>query len=379
MANVFTRKGKKGERVYYDFVRNGQRIRQKSDIILSGSAAHKKEQLREALIECMRLEKEGVMPSRRINTIVEWINDCKGGYTPKSKENVEVCKRKFIAWLKANNLQHITFDAFTREMAEDYLRFLVRSMRKNSAKGMYGWIKVFYNTAVEEDLIQRNPLQLSRRKIKEIYSEADDEPNTQAFTIEQLKYLVSMTEVPNNAKIRSGSVVRLSDLVLITFLCNGRRINEILGLKWSDIDWESRIITFKTSKTGQVCYVYMCKMLEERLLAIKNNHSAYRGTKVANRSALHVFKQCADTVYQNQLREVLNALQWVPDSGFQGLSHHSIRRSVETLLINKFGFEVGDHLVGHKSASIGMRHYYDKSSNNVIYKEAAEYLESLLT
>lgn len=378
MANIFTRKGKKGERVYYDYIRNGKRIRQKSDIILSGSAAHKKEQLREALIECHKLEKDGVLPNLKPTRIVEWIESCKGGYTPKSIDNAETSKRKFIKWLEDNNLHNLAFNEFTRDMAEEYLRFLVKGLRKASAKGMYGWIKVFYNTAVEEELIERNPLQLSRRKIREIYSVADDEPNTKAFTIEQIKYLVNMTEVPEGAKILSGSILRLSDLLLVTFLCNGRRINEILGMKWSDIDWEKRIITFNTSKTGQVCYVYMCKTLEERLMAIKEGTRVYKGSKGKQKGEGFVFLQCADTVYQNQFRVVLNALQWIPDKGFQGLSHHSMRRSVETFLINKFGFDVGDYLVGHAPRSIGLKHYYDKSSDNKIYKEAAEYLESLL-
>lgn len=368
MANVFTRKGKKGERVYYDYVRDGKRIRQKSDIILSGSAAHKKEQLREALIECHKLEKEGVLPSKKPTRIVDWIQSCAGGYTEKSKDNVETCKRKFIKWLQYNRLQNIAFDEFTREMAENYLRFLVSTMRINSAKGMYGWIKVFYNTAVEEELIQRNPFQLSRRKIKEIYAMRNDAPITQAFTIDQIKYLVNLSEAPKGAQIRNGSVVRLSDLVLITFLCNGRRINEILKLKWSDIDWDSRIITFNTSKTGQVCHVYISNLLESRLMAIKASQKASQ----------YVFKQIADTNYQNQFRELLVGLGWINGEWFCGLSHHSIRRCVETLLVNKFGFEIGDWLVGHAPKSIGLKHYYDKSSDNKIHKEVAEYLESLI-
>ena len=59
MANVYTREGKKGIQIYFDYkTPENPRKRVPSGIYLSGSKMHQKKQLAEALLMAQELEEE---------------------------------------------------------------------------------------------------------------------------------------------------------------------------------------------------------------------------------------------------------------------------------------------------------------------------------
>lgn len=59
------------------------------------------------------------------------------------------------------------------------------------------------------------------------------------------------------------------------------------------------------------------------------------------------------------------------------LSHHAIRRTVLTLLTDKFDHDRAELLVGHVGRTCGMRHYYKAQIG--LYKEATEFLEQYIS
>lgn len=371
MARVFIREGKKGKQIYFDYNCEGVRKRTPSGIYLSGGKMHQKKQLAEALVQCEELERNGII-TKESARLVDFIKNIEVLGKESTKNASRSHKKHFIKWLELNGLHNIKQDEFNREMAERYLRYVLdTSNRRASAVTRYKWMKVFFNNGVDLEIIENNPFLLSKRRLDAIFKAYENDSVTHAFTVEEIKRVIFAKSWDKELRYKHYETISyVQDLFLITFLCNGRRLGEILNLKWEDVDFESRYITFKTAKTGQICYVYIGSMLEKKLRELER-HRKWHETVLAKK---------AQTGVSNLIKSILIALGIRPDeSGAQGYSHHSIRRCVSTLLINKFGFEIGDFLIGHAPKSVGMFHYYDKSTNNEIYKNAAEYLESLLS
>lgn len=371
MANVFIRPSKKGDQIWYEYkTPENPRKRVPSGIFLMGSKMHQKSQMAEALVVAKSLEENqgasSVAPDKPTNgSVVEFIENAQAGIKASTQERMRSYKAMFIKWLTNNRLHNLPFEEIKKEHAEAYLTYLVENMKASSARTYYAWIKVMYNNAVDDELIDRNPFLLSKRKTNRIYGKGDDSTSASAFTIEDLKKLLKCED-----KI-------IADLTLLTFLCNGRRLNEIFKLKWSDIDFEERFIKFQTSKTGQICYVYICDTLMNLLKEMKAAHKSK--TVLPQRIA----KLCGGVgtlsmdMLSRRMRRTLVQLGIIEDKkGYSGYGHHSIRRSVETLLTERFDFARADVLVGHAAKTVGAKHYYKPTDN--FYREAAEYLESLV-
>lgn len=375
MANVFIREGKKGKQIYYDYkTPENPRKRVPSGIYLTGSKAHQRNLLSEAQLKAQELENDAMKKRstskkakqpKKVTTVVEFIEKAEAGIAEITKYQMRSYKSAFLKWLVDNGLHNKSFKDINRENAEAYLSHLVSNMRPSSAKTYYAWIKVMYNGAVDDELIDRNPFLLSKTKLNRIMGNIDDTTTASAFTMEQLLKLINCED-----KL-------VADLTLLTFLCNGRRMNEIYKLKWSDVNFDTRSIKFETSKTGQTCHVYIC----DRLMALlKELRAAHNGPKVLPQTVLticgHNTKLTQD-VLSRRMRRMMVELGIIENKkGYSGYGHHSIRRSVETLLIERFDFARADVLVGHAAKTVGAKHYYKPTEK--VYREAAEYLESLV-
>lgn len=375
MASVFIREGKKGKQIGYEYkTPENPRKRVASGIYLSGSKAHQRNLLSEAQLKAQALENEAmkkkstskvVKQPKKVITVVEFIEKAEAGIAEITKYQMRSYKSAFVKWLVDNRLHNKSFKDITKEHAEAYLSHLVSVMRPSSAKTYYAWIKAMYNGAVDDELIARNPFLLSKTKLNRILGNIDATLNAEAFTLEQLLKLINCED-----KL-------VANLTLLTFLCNGRRMNEIHKLKWSDINFDTRTIKFETSKTGQKCQVYIC----DRLMALlKELRAEHNGPNVLPQTVLticgHNTKLTQD-VMSRRMRRMLVELGIIEDKkGYSGYGHHSIRRSVETLLIERFDIARADVLVGHSPRSTGAKHYYKPTEK--VYREAAEYLESLV-
>ena len=375
MANVFIREGKKGKQIYYDYkTPENPRKRAPSGIYLTGSKAHQRNLLSEAQLKAQELENDAMKKRstskkakqpKMVTTVVEFIEKAEAGIAEITKYQMRSYKSAFLKWLVDNGLHNKSFKDINRENAEAYLSHLVSNMRPSSAKTYYAWIKVMYNGAVDDELIDRNPFLLSKTKLNRIMGNIDDTTTASAFTMEQLLKLINCED-----KL-------VADLTLLTFLCNGRRMNEIYKLKWSDVNFDTRSIKFETSKTGQTCHVYICDRL---MTLLKELRAAHNGPKVLPQTVLticgHNTKLTQD-VLSRRMRRMMVELGIIENKkGYSGYGHHSIRRSVETLLIERFDFARADVLVGHAAKTVGAKHYYKPTEK--VYREAAEYLESLV-
>lgn len=366
MANVYTREGKKGVQIWYEYkTKDNPRKRVPSGIFLSGTKAHQKLQLADALIEARRLEGEKVITNTI--TVSQYVSHVDVGIADKTKYSVSTYKKRFLAWCYEQGCHNNPLTSITRKDAEDYLIHLVSTMKVGSAKTYYSWMKVIFNQAVDDDLIPVNPFILGKKRLAKIYSSANQPATSaEALTINQIRQLCKYEDT------------LIADLTKLIFLCNGRRLNEIFKLKWEDIDYQSRMIKFVTSKTGQVCYVYISDTLMALLQDIRQSHNADtvlpdRVYTLSNKGLTPVSMD----LLSRRMHRALYALGIIPSmQGYSGYGCHSIRRTVETLLIEKYDFARADYLVGHAPKSIGARSYYRPTQS--LYIDAATYLESLI-
>lgn len=382
MANVLIREGKKGSQIYYDYkTPENPRKRVPSGVYLTGSKAYQRQLIAEAQVRAFELESEAMKsyiapvrksvvkaepPVHEEPTIIEYVTNAQVGQAQSTKKSISGFKNQFIQWLTDNGLQNLHFRQMTIGHAEEYLTHLVGSMKLSSAKTYYAWIKVIFNVAVDDDLIDVNPLNLPQKKYKRIYRNADKKVDAHAFDIEDIRKLIAYED-----KL-------IADSTLLTFLCNGRRLNEIYKLKWSDINWEKRTITFVTSKTGIICQVYIGPKLEKLLQNIRKTHNGMyvlpRQAKTLN-GAVHPL---TTDVLSRRMRSACVAIGLLEKNqkGYSGYGHHSIRRTVETLLIEHLDFVRADALIGHAPSTLGAKHYYRPTID--VYKDASNYLESLI-
>lgn len=375
MASIFIREGKKGSQIYFDYkTPENPRKRVPSGIYLVGSKAYQKSLMAEAQLRAQTLEDEAMRDSRPIPqpikrtecTITDFIEHAEVGQAKKTKKSIVCFKKQFIEWLRDNNLHELHFSQITREHAERYLQFLVSSMKLSSAKTYYAWIKVIFNIAVDDEQIETNPMALSRKKFLRIYKTADKQVSAKAFSIEQINSLISYGD----------TLVATS--TMLTFLCNGRRLNEIFNLKWADIDFDEKLITFITSKTGAICHVHIGPKLERLLKELREAHGGLYVLPRHVETLKGDIHRLSPDLLSRRMRYACVSLGFIGKGfkGYSGLGHHSIRRTVETLLIEEMDFARADAIIGHAPTTLGAKHYYKPTRE--LYRNVSEYLESLL-
>lgn len=247
--------------------------------------------------------------------------------------------------------------ASVREFADKYSEWFVKELtqylRLSSVKQYVSTLNAMFGELVDDRKMEVNPFSFSKSKLAKLTGGVEMESDLDIFTKEQLLALCNS----ENALI--------SLLTRITFLCYGRRVNEVAKLKWSDIDFEQRTISFKTSKTGKICKVYIGDMLMGILDGLDKNTE----TVLPRRNYSAMF---SDYLLEAGMVEK-------PDKRFERrpLSHHAIRRTVETILTDEIGHDRAEMLVGHVGRTTGMRHYYKAKID--LYVQATKILEDYIS
>ncbi|GIM46815.1 tyrosine recombinase XerC [Collibacillus ludicampi] len=157
----------------------------------------------------------------------------------------------FMRWLEKSHHEIQYVDEITTSLLREYVYYMLNDQQlyegrihkpKVSKVGLGNQtvnlritkLKAFFNFLVNENIISDNPAE----KIKRLRVEED---TIGAFTDEQIDLLLAQPDRRNFAQNR--------DYVLMRFLLeSGCRINEVLSLKISNIDFQTRLITLPGSQ-----------------------------------------------------------------------------------------------------------------------------------
>ena len=128
-------------------------------------------------------------------------------------------------------------DISVEDVTVDHVQMLFNGMggaksSKDKTKTVLGMI---LDMAVEDGLLQRNPLTSKRLKISGANSQTRE-----PYTVEEMQYIVR----------HLGQVQLLSDRNFLTLIAlHPLRLEEVLGLKWADIDLEQMVIHVRRAVT----------------------------------------------------------------------------------------------------------------------------------
>lgn len=230
--------------------------------------------------------------------------------------------------------------------------------------------------AVRHDALVNNPMREVRRAPRR-------RRVVQALRVEEARDLLRLTASHQSSVARdergllSGGTRRTPDLhdVVLLLLGTGMRIGEALALRWSDLDLKADIPSARVDATmveprrdaasGQVFVAGLhrqpmtktgaartialpravVEMLARRRAGIQRQHD--RQPVFAHKSG--------GWLWPNNVRTKLRGV--VAGTPLAGVSPHTLRRTVGTLVAHSEGLDAARDVLGHRDPSVTARHY----------------------
>lgn len=118
---------------------------------------------------------------------------------------------------------------------QEYINFLCQNISPKSVKNYWGLLRVFFELAVQEGIIQReaNPM------LNKIIKPKQQRKEVEAYNLEEMQLLLKLAEEDENPDIK---------LILNLALLSGIRRGEMAALKWSDVDFDNGYIFIHESR-----------------------------------------------------------------------------------------------------------------------------------
>lgn len=169
--------------------------------------------------------------------ITTWMQSYVDGYTKKDKRNMQGALNRFKAFLDAIKIPGLIFININALKIEDFIEFLESNSIGEGPLSYYSRFKKMIKHAYRKKLMKENILDLVERKVKGKAKKKD------VLTLDELKKL--------NATPTESAEIKKAFL----FTCvTGLRWIDIKGLKWNNIDANSKQMNVTQSKTSEnVC------------------------------------------------------------------------------------------------------------------------------
>jgi len=230
--------------------------------------------------------------------------------------------------------------------------------------------------AVRHDALASNPMREVRRPLRRRRA-------VQALSVEQARDLLGLTRSHQVGLARDergllvGGAKRTSDLhdVVLLLLGTGLRIGEALALEWSDLDLHVEIPCVRVAATlveprrdaasGQVFVAGlhrqpMTKTGTARTIALPcavvEMLNRRRAALMREHERQPVFAHAGGGwLWPNNVRTKLRGV--VAGTALVGVSPHTLRRTVGTLVAHSAGLDAARDVLGHRDPSVTARHY----------------------
>lgn len=282
-------------------------------------------------------------------TIQEYCSNFKPNGKPTHISNMNRALKVFCDYLGAAALRRL--DSLTVSQCRDFVAHQLQRVSFGTAKHYKGSIFNALNRAVEDGLLQSNPM--APVKMSQLHGTATERATKRLpFTVQELQIIFTKFASP------------WRELALTSFLTGGQRLGDIALLKWESIDLEKKYIDFRTLKTGKKIMAPIVPELMEILLEQKKeNNTEWVFPYIAHR--YNHSKGCISVEFTAQLRAhgIETTAEKVDKSGDRRAvavkSFHSIRHSVVSFMRtdNRFTADLVRDIVGHDSEAVE-RNYY---------------------
>lgn len=203
---------------------------------------------------------------------------------------------------------------------------LKRGNTKSTVNRYLQLLKKMFNLAIEESYLEENVI----RKVK-LFSEKDN-----------LKERILTEKEEEKLMENCSDTLRA---ILLVALNTGMRRAEILGLTWSQIDFETRRIKVEKTKSEKVRFIPINDALFKQILNLKSKNG---------QSPFIFFNPETKQPYQDMKTGFKRACRI---SGIEGLRFHDLRHTFATRLVaNGIDIETVRDLLGHHSIVITQRY-----------------------
>lgn len=246
-----------------------------------------------------------------------------------SKENTRIMKKSIVTAL-VKYLGDYSLDKITPFVIEKYR---IERKEKDGIKDSSINIDIailghVFNTAIRAGIVDKNPCKDVKR-----------------LKVSQIKDRILTTD---EISLVFGKLQGKDRLMVLVGLFTGMRLNEVLRLKWTDIDFAKGLITFIQSKTGKLVSIPLSSYLSEELLEYKENNSFGLGDKIF------------------ESREITNAIvirhsehfsHLFKGLGIHNFTFHNLRHTFSSLQAELgTGAVVTKDLLGHSTLDMTLRY-----------------------
>jgi integrase len=230
--------------------------------------------------------------------------------------------------------------------------------------------------AVRHDALTANPMREVRRPPRRRRA-------VQALSVEQARILLELTRSHQDGVARDerglllGGARRTSELHDVVFLLlgTGMRIGEALALRWADLDLDADVPCVRVdatmveprrdAATGQVFVAGLHRQPMTKTGAARTIAVPCAAVEMLNRRRAGLMRQHdrqpvfahegGGWLWPNNVRTKLRGV--VAGTPLAGVSPHTLRRTVGTLVARSAGLDAARDVLGHRDPSVTARHY----------------------
>lgn len=293
------------------------------------------------------LELTGTIKKRDFKTLDDFFKDYLDLKSQSlSKKNIYSTKLSYKKWIKPEIGKYEVKKITTADIQNIINRILKQGLQPRTALTIKQILRPMFNYAIDIGLIEINPA------VKVNIPSFD---NTVNFTLSDEKRIKLYNEIKNYKPYKYRGIM--------LFLYFGRRLNEVLTLQWSNIDFEQKIYTIedKYSKIRRRQEYPLLKPLEEFLKDFKGLKKGYifKGEKTPNVTA---------NTFRRHWKQVIK------NAGIENMRIHDTRHLLGNTLVNRGeSLENIGKLLGHSSVSVTKR--YAKTTLNTVDRLLNDYIK----
>lgn len=387
MATITKRKGSYRITVSCGYDVSGNQIRQTMTWIPPPNMTDK--QIKKELSRQATLFEEGVKTGQFMNGHIkfeafaeQWFKqiELEGNLKPLTIDKYKKMKErtyKAIGHLKMTEINRVHIQRFINSLAEEGTNKLTNGgLSTKTQKGYLGFISDVFNYAISCNIVSSNPC----RNVNTIKTESRERV---VFTLEESQTFLQKLE---EAEPRYKAMFTLA-------LYSGMRHGELLGLKWSDIDFANCIITINrialyTTEKGHFFGAPKTKSSQRSLKlpsAVIDMLLEYKREQTRGRLAMGDKWQNNNLVFPNDYGGIMHqtiSRRWLQtfcrDNGLPIVTVHGLRHANASLLISS-GADVKtvSSTLGHSQTSTTLDIYAHSFATK--QAEASEAVAEMLT
>ncbi len=282
---------------------------------------------------------------KHLNDYLDWL-EVEKGLSSKSQENYARFLKRFVSWLKENDLAGLKPDELTPDHIWKYRLFLARHTNsERSAKPLKKSTQNYYLIAVRSLLsyfAEKDILALPSEKVK--LARNKDEKEVRFLTLEQLERLFAAPDLSSPQGLRDRAIIE-------AFFSTGMRISELVALDRDQIEPALRSNPEElelgiVGKGGKARVVYFSK---RALSWIKKYLDTRKDTDPSLFINYRAAKEASRRLTPRSIEEKIN--RYAIRAGLpSSTTPHVMRHTFATDLLNQgVDIRILQELLGHRS------------------------------